>query len=586
MTFVDDVSGTQRIGVGGTWRRDGRGSLEVTARAVFLETITGALGRPAVYGGLLDLDAVVSGTAQRPTVMSSLIVTEGRIRRLAYERLAGKVDYSDQYLKLDLRFDQAPGVWLTAAGIAPLALVDQTRPDGPLDVTITSSSVGLGVIEALTSRVREVSGTLQMQVRAIGTARDPVFTGTVGIENAAFLVSATGVRYRNGAAALQLARDRVTVERLRVEDERGRALELMGSLGTRQLRVGDLAIDARAQRLMVLDNEFGTMEIDANLQLRGQAESPRVIGTVTLVDGELNVDTILDRTLFRPYATEAAAPPVADIDALAALNAWDRLGLDFELRVPSTLEMTGDNVQVAAGTPLGLGSFNLRVLGDLYFYKDPAQPLYVTGSFDSVTGNYAFQGRRFDLNPISSINFRGDLVPEMFIDVSRLISGVETRVTISGSLREPELRLASTPPLESSDILSLIVFGTTTNELNTSQQEELAVRAGTLAAGFLATPLIVAIERSLGLEILEIEAPDALSGGPRVTVGDELAPGLVARFSRQFGRDEYDEATVEYQLSRIFRIRATFSDASTLVRRSLFRRVERAGIDFLIFFSF
>ena len=55
-----------------------------------------------------------------------------------------------------------------------------------------------------------------------------------------------------------------------------------------------------------------------------------------------------------------------------------------------------------------------------------------------------------------------------------------------------------------------------------------------------------ALERSLGLEILEIEAPDQAGGGPRVTIGDELAPGLVARFSRQFGRDEYDEATIEY----------------------------------------
>jgi autotransporter translocation and assembly factor TamB len=586
MTFVDGVSGSQRIGLGGTWRQDGGGGLDVTTRGVFLETITGAIGRPAIYGGVIDLDAKVGGTAARPTVLATVSITDGRVRRLPYERLAGKVDYSDQYLRLDLRLDQAPDVWLTAAGIVPLALVDDSRPDGPLDVTISSSSVGLGLIEALTNAVREVSGTMQLNVRAIGTARDPVFTGTVGIQNAAFLVSSTGVRYRNGIAALQLAPDRVTVQRLRVEDTRSRALELAGSLGTRQLRVGELAIDARAQRLMVLDNEFGEMEVDADLKLRGQFESPRVLGTVTVANGELNVDAILDRTLFRPYSTVAAGPTLpADVDALAALNPWERLGLDFELRVPDTLRMTGDNVQVAPGTPLGLSSFNLRVRGDLYFYKDPGQPLWVDGSFDSVSGNYAFQGRRFDLDPASSINFRGDLMPEVYVSVSRLISGVEARVTIAGPLREPELRLASTPPLESSDILSLIVFGTSTNELTAAQQEELAVRAGTLAAGFLATPLVTALERSLGLEILEIEAPSQ-GGGPRVTIGDELAPGLVARFSRQFGRDEYDEATIEYHLSRMFRIRATFSDAGALITRSPFRRVERAGIDLLLFFSF
>ena len=585
MTFVDTVSGAQRIGIGGTWRNDGRGRLDVAARGVFLETVTGATGRPAIYGGLLDLDAQVGGTAARPTVMALVNITEGRIRRLSYERLAGRIDSSDQYLKLDLRLDQAPGVWLTASGIVPLALVDETRPDGPLDVTLSSSSVGLGVIEALTGAVREVSGTMRLNVRAIGTARDPRFTGTVGIQSATFLVPSTGVRYRNGNAAFQLAPDRVTVESLRVEDTRGRALTLVGSLGTRELRVGELAIDARAQGLTVLANDFGNMEVDADLRLRGRADSPRVMGTVTVAGGELDVDAILDRTLFRPYSTEATVAP-ADIDPIAALNPWDRLGLDFTLHVPDTLRMTGDNVQVSPEAPLGLGNFNLRVLGDLYFYKDPAQPLYVNGSFDSVSGSYAFQGRRFELDPASSINFRGDLMPEVYVSVSRLISGVDVRVNIAGPLNEPELLLSSTPPLESSDILSLIVFNTSTNQLTAAQQQELAVRAGTLAAGFLASPLVAALERSLGLEILEIEAPDQVGGGPRITIGDELAPGLVARFSRQFGRDEYDEATIEYHLSRLLRIRGTFSDASTLSVRSPFRRLERAGIDLLIFFSF
>ena len=108
-----------------------------------------------------------------------------------------------------------------------------------------------------------------------------------------------------------------------------------------------------------------------------------------------------------------------------------------------------------------------------------------------------------------------------------------------------------------------------------------------LAAGFLASPLVTALEKTLGLEILEIEAPDDPSrSGPRITIGDELLPGLVARFSRQFGREEYDEATIEYYLSRLLRIRATFSDAASLNARSPFRRTERAGIDLILFFSF
>ena len=44
--------------------------------------------------------------------------------------------------------------------------------------------------------------------------------------------------------------------------------------------------------------------------------------------------------------------------------------------------------------------------------------LYVTGSLDQVTGRYTFQGRRFDLDPTSSINFHADLNPELYLVVT------------------------------------------------------------------------------------------------------------------------------------------------------------------------
>src|SRR5205809_8009332 len=121
--------------------------------------------------------------------------------------------------------------------------------------------------------------------------------------------------------------------------------------------------------------------------------------------------------------------------------------------------------------------------------------------------------------------------------------------------------------------------------MKSAQQQELIVRTGTLASLFLATPIISALEAQLGLEILEVEAGE-FGRGPRVTIGEEIAPGLVARFSRQFGQEPYDEATIEYAISRLFRLRATYSDAQSMSVRSPFRRIERAGIDLLVFFSF
>ena len=571
----------QTVALSGSWRTDGAGTLKATVSRVFLDTFSKE--QPARYGGAIDGVVTFTGTRSRPDVSAQFTVSEGRIRELPYDKLTARIDYQGGAMAVDLRLDQAPGIWLTVAGRAPLDLLSKDA-EQPMDLAVKSSPIALGLIEGLTDNVDNVTGTMLLDFNVIGTSRDPHFAGRVDIENAAFLVSKSGSRYKNGRAAFRLAADRVAVDAFHLEDDRGHPLEITGSLGTHELTVADLEINVNAKSFQVLRNEFGTMEMDVRLELRGIADSPVVEGKLTVTAGELKVDEILDRTLFRPYSTVATAPTT--LDAIAVLNPWDKLGLNLQLTIPGTLRMTGDEVQIRSGTPLGLGSFNLRAIGDLYFYKDPGDEMYVTGSLDSVSGTYAFQGRRFDIDPASSINFHGDRNPDLYITVAREISGVLTHVNILGTLQQPELQLTSTPPLDPSDVLSLIVFGTSTNSLSGTQQQQLAIRAGALAAGFLTTPLVGALEKSLGLDILEIEAPSDSRSGPRVTIGDEIAPGLLARFSRQFGIEEYDEAIIEYYLSRILRIRGTFSDAAALNARSPFRRTERAGVDLILFFSF
>ena len=57
---------------------------------------------------------------------------------------------------------------------------------------------------------------------------------------AGFLVADTGARYKNASANMTLASDRITVNALHVDDSNGHSLEVRGSLGTHELRVGDI----------------------------------------------------------------------------------------------------------------------------------------------------------------------------------------------------------------------------------------------------------------------------------------------------------------------------------------------------------
>src|SRR5206468_4128392 len=74
---LEFVAGTtdERIGVAGTWRPDGRGALRVTASRVYLDTLQAAFERPTRYGGVIDLDATISGTRAQPSATGTVTVS-------------------------------------------------------------------------------------------------------------------------------------------------------------------------------------------------------------------------------------------------------------------------------------------------------------------------------------------------------------------------------------------------------------------------------------------------------------------------------------------------------------------------------
>ena len=155
-----------------------------------------------------------------------------------------------------------------------------------------------------------MSGQVQLNVSAVGTGRDPHLTGTVDLTDAAFVVAASGATLsQRPHLAPAGARSGDASRRFTSRTGPGASLDARGSIGTHELKVADVSIEAEAQGFEVLRNEFGTATIDTALTLRGQIESPRLTGVVTIAGGTLNVNAILDRTLLQPYSSEPMVGP-------------------------------------------------------------------------------------------------------------------------------------------------------------------------------------------------------------------------------------------------------------------------------------
>jgi autotransporter translocation and assembly factor TamB len=590
---------TGRISISGELGRNSpAGTISLRVEDVLLESLPPLVPVMAGYRGRLSGTATISGTLSDPAIAADFKVNDGGVRAFSFQSLAANGTLSGDSVAGDLRIDQRPGVWLAAHGSVPMDLFSSAGSKKPVDVTLKSSSIDLGVVEGLTTALRNVVGTLQLDMTVKGQADEPQFAGYIDVAAASFDVAATGVRYRNGTLHLQLTPDALTLERFRLEDSKGNPLEVTGTAGTHAFRIGELGFELSATRVDVLHNGMGDVALNGVVTVTGTLVAPVISGDLALHRASVDADRLL-LAAQRPYglpsaepeAPEAAPAPVAALPSFPGLaGLWDNTTLRLRLLAPNNLVVRGENMRLSRGASAGVGDINITFSGDLAIRKTPHAPPEFSGVLQTLRGSYAYQGRRFTIERDGTLRFLApnSWDPLIAITANRTVSGVQIRAVLRGQASAPELELTSSPPLDESDILSLLLFNQPVNELALAQRNELALQAATLASGFVVSPAVSAVGEALGLAFLELEPTGTLGTTSfRLSAGREIWKGLFVTYAREFGAEPFNEFLAEYELTRYLRIRANASDVSGIRSRAqLYRRVERAGIDLIFFFSY
>jgi autotransporter translocation and assembly factor TamB len=628
------VSGDQALDVSGAIALKGTpdGTLTVQARNVDISQLEHLALQNRGFTGRADATAKIDGTVQAPIVSGNVTVTNGGFQTYKYESLKAKVDYNGPAIDLDATLQQSATESLTAQGRVPLTLFQRSQAGhveghagDEMDLHITSTPLNLGIVQGFTTAVTNVTGVLRMDVRLTGAGEDPHVEGIIDIQGGGFAVPATGVSYSGLDTSVALSPDRITIPTLRIVDEEGEQMTISGSLGVHAREMGAVNVTVTSRNFELIDNELGDVGVETNLKITGELRRPRVEGEAKLQSARLEVDKILalfydpysvsalpdiaaDRTAEGASAEDATRQALAKAEASAApsgaaqkaaeaapsapAGAFAPLELKVHLRIPENLVLRGKSLRPGGPTGASIGDMNITVGGDIDITKDPDAPLILLGSVDTVRGTYQFQGRRFDLVRGGTVKFTGEAQINPLLDVTatRTIpnTGVEAKVHITGSMMSPELELTSDPPLDESDILSLIVFNRPVNELGTGERSSLAATAGGIATGFLAAPLGESIGRALDLDLFEITtSSDNGSMGAGVTVGQQIGERAFLKLQQQFGDRTITEFMVEYQLADFLRLQGSGAPETIgFANRLGDRRIEKAGIDLIFFFSY
>lgn len=464
---------------------------------------------------------------------------------------------------------------------------------------------------------------LEADVRVTGSGRDPHLVGFIEIRDGAFAVTRFGTSYSGLDTRIDFEPDVVRVRRFEILDENGEQLAVSGQLGVHERQVGAVDFTLESQDFEIIDNQLGDVGVGTNLKITGELGRPKLEGEVRITAGRLEIDRIL-QLFYDPYRIEALpevvsaerkaestgsaeeatrlaltragqpAEPTAAKPAAAARpsSLFENVALDLHVKIPDNLVVRGRKLRPGGPTAAALGDVNITVGGDVNIRKNAGGEITLAGTVNTVRGTYQFQGRQFDIVRNGTLRFTGDseLNPILDVTASRKIpdTGVEARVRLTGTLRSPELTLSSTPPLEESDILSLIVFNRPINDLGTGERASLAATAGGIATGFLATPLGESIGKALDLDLFEITTSaegDTLGAG--ITIGQQIGDKTFVKLRQQFGERTYSEFLLEYQINDFLRLVGSGApETSGAANRVGQRRIEFAGIDLIFFFSY
>ena len=615
------------------------GGITVHAKNVDISQLEKLTLQNRGFSGRLDADAKIAGSVKAPSVTGHIAVANGGFQQFKYQSLTTDATYTNGRIGIDARLVQTPGAELTAKGSLPISAfrpapagvtghVEPTAAEA-IDLRIQSTRIDLGIVQGFTRELTNVTGTMQADVHVTGSGSDPHLNGYVDLQNGAFGVVQAGVDFRGMTTRIELDQDRIRVPRFQILDQHGKPLTIQGELAVHERGLGTVNIALDSDDFKVIDNELGDVHLESHLKLTGEVRHPRLVGELRTDAARIEVDKVL--LLFaNPYSEEALPEVVsaqetttsakgadeATRDALAkgrqigAENAsrqnatapetpapqtgiFSALSLDVHLVAPDNLVLRGSDLRPGGPTAAQVGNVNATVGADLQVQKQENGPITLRGTANTVRGFYEFQGRRFTVQRDGTVRFHGlpDLNPDLDVTAERLIpnTGVTVSIHITGTARAPQLSLSSDPPLDEADILSLIVFNRSVNELGTGERASLAETAGGIASGFVASSLGKSIGKALDVDLFEITTSDPDTGQTAggITLGKQVSDKAFVRFRQQFGQRSFNEFMLEYQLAKFLRLETRLSpETSGSANRLTQRRVERAGIDLIFFFSY
>jgi translocation and assembly module TamB len=593
------------------------GALEVRALGISLRDVYALAQRDtAGVAGLLAIDARVGGTSRDPTFRGSATITGPVVGDLKAPLVRSVFNYEDRLLQSNLTFWRTGRSVLDVDATLPIDLgvgeVDRRQLPGQLVIRAHTDSVDLGVIEALTPNVRAVVGSLAVDAQVEGTWDRPRLGGFVQVTDGALFVPGLGVGYGPMHGRIRLTGDSLVADSVEIHSGIGVA-RVRGGVRLERLTRPILGLEVSASEFAVMDvADYLTLHATGDVSLTGPIARPVLTGSVRATNSVLYFADLISKDI-----VNLEDPANADLVDTVLLRS-QKLGAQFQSRFLDSLTIRDLGFRVGQDVWLRSGEANVQLEGQVTVNKGRRiggrSRFQVSGQFTTTRGTYTlklgpvFRTFTVEQGTVQYLNTE-DLNANLDLAARHVVRTVTTAgsedypiiARITGTLLAPKLELRSEPgrqPLPERDLVSLLVFGTTSSGAIAGFGPGAFVNQGVLtsiAATALSSEISQAILSSRNAPIQTIEIRPGFAQGntffatggtvTSLSLGRQLSRRLFVTFNLggclqrlEFNR-QYLGATLEYRLHPSLKLQVAAEPvqsclgdvASTLTRPSRYQ---------------
>lgn len=470
--------------------------------------------------GAIEAHAELQGSVAHPTgqvhvTASDLRMADDSALGLPAVDLRASAQLQGDASQIDAKLLAGTASQLSLTGRAPLAA------GGALDLLLRGN-LDIGLINPLLeAHGQHAAGDLTVNAAVTGDAASPQIDGSVKVAGGSIRDYSRGLSLTDIVADIVGSEGTLKVKSLTARAAPG-TVSMTGTIGVLQAGLPvDLEITARKAQPLV--SKLVTANLDADLRLRGTARDRLDLdGTVHLnrtvigIPNSLppNVAVLDVRRRSQPAAPAPARPLI--------------IGMDITVQAPQEILVQGRGLDAEMG-------------GDLHLGGTTDAPL-VTGGFDLQRGNFSLAGAKLNFTA-GRVSFNGaglknKIDPTLDFTAQTTVSDTTATLQITGLADAPQFVFTSTPAKPQDEIMALLLFGATPQQLSALQLAQIGAVLASLSGvgGDSGLNPLVKLQKSLGLDRLTVG-----SGTTNTPTGPQNA-GAAIEAGRYISKRVYVEA--------------------------------------------